>query len=104
MIYADASGKDENAELETRGLSVTAVNFNQHKERGIAAIRYYLEQGLLHIDRSQHELLGELKAYHYRALTEEVVKVDDHGPDALNALFRRYHLAQDKKWWQQSRG
>ena len=100
MIYADAAGKDENAELESRGLPVTAVNFNQHKQRGITALRYYLEQGLLRLDRSQHELLAELKAYHYRARTEEVVKEDDHGPDALNALFRRYHLMEDRKWWQ----
>jgi len=99
-IYADAAGKDENMELTARGLTVAAVNFNQDKASGINAIRYYLERGLLRIDRDQRTLLAELKGYHYRPGSEEVVKRDDHGPDALNALFKRYHLIREEKWWQ----
>jgi len=91
MVYADAAGADENAELRTLGVRVTPVSFGVHKDRGIRAIRAALEHGRLRIAPELREFIGEMKRYHYREGTEEIVKDDDHGPDALCALFRRYH-------------
>ncbi len=91
MVYADAAGADENAELRVLGVRVTPVAFGMHKARGIRAIRAALEHGRLRIAPDLREFIGEMKRYHYREGTEEIVKDDDHGPDALCALFRRYH-------------
>jgi hypothetical protein len=103
-VYADASAPGENTALSDRGFSVIPVSFGDWKDANVASIRRYLEADLLRISHTQREFIEELRQLHHRPAGrddqgrlryhDEIAKINDHGPDALCALFKRYSLPE----------
>ncbi|MGB5934030.1 MAG: hypothetical protein WBH57_13315, partial [Anaerolineae bacterium] len=98
-IYADAENRDFIEEMRAEGMKVESVNFARHKDRAVSQIRQYLRDRRLKISTTCPMLIREMFRLHYKKQKEEIAKEDDHGPDALVALFKRYVevTAQRKK-------
>lgn len=95
-IYADAADKDFTEELRAAGMKVVAVSFGKYKAKCIEKIREYLKDRRLRISTACPNLIREMFSLHYRK-GEDIMKEDDHGRDALVALFRRYLVPTYKK-------
>ncbi|MCJ7667937.1 MAG: hypothetical protein MUP04_06625 [Anaerolineae bacterium] len=95
-IYADGENKDFIEELGAAGMKVVAVSFAQYKAKSVEKIRQFLKDRRLRISTACPNLIREMFRLHF--WKEEVIaKEDDHGPDALVALFRRYLEITQKK-------
>ena len=95
-IYADAADKDFIEELRAAGMKVEGVSFAQYKAKCVEKIRQYLKDGRLRISTACPNLIREMFRLHFKK-GEDIAKEDDHGPDALVALFRRYLEITQKK-------
>lgn len=95
-IYADAADRDFIEELGAAGMKVEGVSFAQYKAKCVEKIRQYLKDRRLVISTACPNLIREMFRLHYRK-GEDIAKEDDHGPDALVALFRRYLEITQKK-------
>jgi len=89
-IYADAENRDFVEEMRAAGMKVESVSFARHKDRAVSQIRQFLRDRRLKISTACPMLIREMFRLHYKAQKEEIAKEDDHGPDALVALFKRY--------------
>lgn len=95
-IYADAENRDFIEELRAAGMKVESVSFAVYKDRGVQTIRQFLRDRRLKISTSCPNLIREMFRLHFKK-GEDIAKEDDHGPDALVALFRRYlEITQEK--------
>jgi len=93
-VYADASHPFQNQNLRDDGFAVEEVAFSQYKDLGVGWIRGLTERGQLglpgEVKDGKYEypapafrrLHQELKGWR-RGRTGQIVKRDDHGPDAL---------------------
>jgi len=88
-VYADAADRDFIEELRAAGMKVEAVSFGKYKAKCVEKIREYLKDRRLRISTACPNLIREMFRLHFRK-GEDIAKDDDHGPDALVALFRRY--------------
>jgi len=70
-------------------MKVVAVSFGKYKAKCIEKIREYLKDRRLRISTACPNLIREMFRLHY-SKGEDIMKEDDHGPDALVALFKRY--------------
>jgi len=95
-IYTDAADRDFIEELRAAGMKVEAVSFGKYKAKCIEKIREYLKDRRLVISTACANLIREMFRLHYRK-GEDIAKEDDHGPDALVALFKRYLTPTHKK-------
>jgi len=95
-IYVDAENRDFVEELRAAGMKVKAVSFGKYKAKCIEKIREYLKDRRLVISTACPNLIREMFRLHYRK-GEDIAKEDDHGPDALVALFKRYLRPTQKK-------
>jgi len=95
-IYVDAENRDFVEELRAAGMKVKAVSFGKYKAKCIEKIREYLKDRRLVISTACPNLIREMFRLHYRK-GEDIAKEDDHGPDALVALFKRYLVPTQKK-------
>jgi len=89
-IYADAENRDFVEEMRAEGMKVESVNFARHKDRAVSKIRQHLRDRRLKISTTCPMLIREMFRLHYKKQQEKIAKEDDHGPDALVALFKRY--------------
>jgi len=95
-IYADAADRDFIEELRAAGVKVEGVSFGAYKNKCVEKIREYLKDHRLVISTACPNLVREMFRLHYRK-GEHIAKEDDHGPDALVALFKRYLTPTQKK-------
>ncbi len=84
--HCDPAGQSEMAELRQAG--IPAVSKRSSVAEGVIAVRKLLRppgggRPRLHIDRRCERLIRELGRYRFRDGSDEVLKEDDHGPDAL---------------------
>lgn len=96
-IYADAENRDFIEELRAAGMRVEGISFGKYKERSVSKIRQYLRDRRLRISTTCPNLIREMFRLHFKKKGEKIAKEDDHGPDALVALFRRYIEPHQKK-------
>jgi len=89
-IYADAENRDFVEEMRAKGMTVESVNFTRHKDRAVSTIRQFLRDRRLKISTTCPMLIREMFRLHYKVQKEQIVKEEDHGPDAIVALFKRY--------------
>jgi len=89
-IYADAENRDFIEEMRSAGMRVESVSFARHKDRAVSTVRQYLRDRRLKISTTCPMLIREMFRLHYKAQQEKIAKEEDHGPDALVALFKRY--------------
>jgi len=89
-VYADAENRDFVEEMRAAGMTVESVNFARHKDRAVSTIRQFLNDRRLKISTTCPMLIREMFRLHYKVQKEQIVKEEDHGPDALVALFKRY--------------
>jgi hypothetical protein len=83
-VYADAENLYGAMDLENAGFEVHRVAFNKYKDLGIANLERYFDHRKIRIaERGDLKIvLRQLMTYH-RDDKGNVVKKDDHGPDAL---------------------
>ncbi len=84
--HCDPAGQSEMAEMRQAGVPV--MSKRSSVADGIIAVRKLLRPPAggaprLHIDRRCEQLIRELGRYRFRDGSDEVMKQDDHGPDAL---------------------
>ena len=89
-IYADSENRDFIQELRAAGMTVESVSFAKYKKRAVSTIRQYLRDRRLRISTACPNLIREMFRLHFKKQGEQIEKEDDHGPDALVALFKRY--------------
>lgn len=89
-IYADSENRDFIQELRAASMTVESVSFAKYKDRTVSTIRQYLRDRRLRISTACPNLIREMFRLHYKKRGEKIEKEDDHGPDALVALFKRY--------------
>jgi hypothetical protein len=84
MVYADAENAYANLECRNAGFEVVSVAFNKFKDGGIENIARYLNHGKIKIADDGHlkTVIRQLLRYR-RNEAGKIVKLDDHGPDAL---------------------
>jgi len=95
-IYVDAENRDFVEELRAARMKVESVSFGAYKNKCVEKIREYLKDRRLVISTACPNLIREMFTLHYRK-GEDIAKEDDHGPDALVALFKRYLAPTHKK-------
>ena len=95
-IYADAADRDFIEELRAAGMKVEGVSFGAYKNKCVEKIREYLKDRRLRISTACPNLIREMFRLHFKK-GEDIAKEDDHGPDALVALFKRYLTPTHKK-------
>ena len=84
-IYADAADPFNNRELQEAGFHVVPVAFKKWKDFGIKNIQRFLETGRIQLalkGEGIKELISQLRKYRADA-RGNIIKRDDHGPDAL---------------------
>lgn len=83
-VYADAENIYGAMDVENAGFKVLRVPFNKYKDLGIENLQRYFDHRKIRIaDRGDLKVvLRQLMTYH-RDEKGNVVKKDDHGPDAL---------------------
>ena len=105
-IYADSSGKFENADLQVavgsnddlkairHSASVIEVVFSQDKEAMLGNLRAYFERRKVKIPARFREAKWQLKRYQYQEGTDKPVKEDDHIPDSIMCALKHWPLGR----------
>ena len=84
VVYGDSENAYGNLDCRNAGFDVVSVAFNKYKDGGIENIARYLNHGKLKIADDGHlkTVIRQLLRYR-RNEAGKIVKLDDHGPDAL---------------------
>jgi hypothetical protein len=95
-VYADAENQYGNLDLSNAGFEVVPVPFAQRKEAGIENLARFLNHGRLRIaDGGDLKVVIRQMLRLHRNDTGKVVKVDDHGPDALMCAMLHYRFEDE---------
>lgn len=95
-VYADAENQYGNLDLSNAGFEVVPVPFAQRKEAGIENLARFLNHGRLRIaDEGDLKTVIRQMLRLHRNDTGKVVKVDDHGPDALMCAMLHYRFEDE---------
>ena len=95
-VYADAENQYGNLDLSNAGFEVVPVPFGQRKEAGIENVARFLNHGRLRIaDEGDLKLVIRQMLRLRRNDLGKVVKVDDHGPDALMCAMLHFQFADE---------
>jgi len=83
-VYADAENAYGVMDCRAAGFETVPVAFNKHKDEGIENLARYFEHGKIRIadEGALQTVVRQLLRYH-RNDRGNIVKEDDHGPDAL---------------------
>jgi hypothetical protein len=104
MVYADAEQSYGIMYLRKMGYNVEAVPFNKYKENGIKNLgRYFNSNRIKILNIKQNRVLLDQLINLKQDESGKVIKIEDHGPDALFCAalrfdFMRYfgkHLEKD---------
>ena len=96
MVYADAENAYGNRDCRDAGFEVVSVAFNKFKDGGIENIARYLNHGKLKIADDGHlkTVIRQLLRYR-RNEAGKIVKLDDHGPDALMCAMLHFQFVDE---------
>jgi hypothetical protein len=96
MVYADAENAYGNRDCRDAGFEVVSVAFNKFKDGGIENIARYLNHGKLKIADDGHlkTVIRQLLRYR-RNEAGKIVKMDDHGPDALMCAMLHFQFVDE---------
>ena len=93
-VFADSSHPFENDTLRKAGFTVHEVTFVSFKEAGAGAVKWFFEKERIELPKIFKDVIDQLKKWR-RDKFGEIVKKDDHFPDAL--------LCTMQKWWKKAR-